>query len=365
MLAVFLGAMLTAQGRTATDDARQAQRLVRSLELPERTLAAARELSALGAVAVPPLLASLRDPRADAVIPCLWASMGLDCDVAPLREPIAALMQNEHAGVARAAMRALVALDGKGRTTLTDYHRSLAYDIGDKGTEELLAAWPQVMSAERLPSGRVLVCAYTDDRVIEFDQRGIASWTFTDVRRPTDAERLPNGNTLIADTGHLRVIEVTPAGDIVWKFDADIRPIDADRLPNGNTLIASFQASGAIEVDPQGAIVWRYACTNVRDADLLLDGTFLLTLTDQHRIVAVTRDGSLRREWQLDFAPNDAELLPEGAVLVAGDGQVVEIGDDGRVLARRSIGYGGRVARQGRRRGPLEPEPPEATPDKR
>jgi hypothetical protein len=53
------------------------------------------------------------------------------------------------------------------------------------------------------------------------------------------------------------------------------------------------------------------------------------------------------RTWQVGFTCNDAELLPNGHLVVGGDGAVVEFDCDGKEVWRAKVGYAGRVARHG------------------
>ena len=69
--------------------------------------------------------------------------------------------------------------------------------------------------------------------------------------------RLPNGNTLICASTEDEVIEVAPDKSIVWRYKLPF-PYLATRLDNGNTLISSGTGYGSpvgyflVEVDPKG-----------------------------------------------------------------------------------------------------------------
>jgi hypothetical protein len=337
-----------AQEHRETDAGKRARQLVTRFELPEQARAAVRELVELGPAALPALHVALRDPRPEVVQWALFASSGL-ADVESLREPIRLLMASKDLGVAIAAARACAALDGRGSTLITDYRRNHVLQIDRDEQETVIASQPMVMSAARLPDGHLLVAAYRDNRVLELDAKGEEVWSYRELRQPSDAQRLPGGNTLIADSSGGRAVEVDRDGKVVWQYAESVRPIHAARLGNGNTLICSYQTRGVVEVDPAGKIVWQMPGKNVRDADRLPDGTTLVTITDERRVVLVDAGLKVLQEWQLGFAGNDSELLPDGHLLVGGEGCVVELDNAGTEVWRRDVPCAGRVARYGRR----------------
>lgn len=336
--------------------AERCKQLIEAFAVPTEARAAAREFTGLGAAALPFVHRALHDSRPLVVQWTLYATASLRCDLESLRDPIRALAKNKDPGIAIAAQQAWPAIDGKGRVLLADYQANqvLAFE-GDESTT-LFADLRMVMSAVPLLGGGHLVTVYGTNQVIEFDAKGEEVWAFGKTHEPSDAERLPNGHTLIADSGNQRVIEVDRAGDVVWSYEEKILPIDADRLANGNTLIANYNAGGAIEVDPSGKVVWQFPGDNIRDADRLLDGTTLLTLTDQKRVLLVDMAKQPLREWKFDFEPNDSELLADGHLVAAGRGTVVEIDANGEELWRCKISFAGRVLRLGAR-AEARPEP--------
>ena len=345
-LFVLFAASIAAAQQDASKPAERAQALVQELARPERRLDAARELTALGPAALPALHRALVDARPEVVRGALFAAPGLAADIASLRDPIRRCLAHKDLGVALAARAALPALDFPGATLFTDYPAGRVARFGGD-EQELHSGLPMVMSAQELDDGRRLVAAYGDNRVVEFARDGSLVWTFAELESPSDAERLPDGNTLIADTGHSRVLEVDRQGAIVWCYENDVRPIDVDRLGNGNTLIASYQKGGVVEVDPAGKVVWQWRAENVRDADRLLDGTTLLTDTAGRCVLRVDAEHRKLRTWALDFAANDAELLPNGHLVVGGEGALVEFDHAGVEVWRHKVGYVGRLARHG------------------
>jgi hypothetical protein len=100
-------------------------------------------------------------------------------------------------------------------------------------------------------------------------------------------------------------------------------------------------------VSPAGKIVWQWRSDNVRDADRLLDGTTLLTDTNGKSVLRIDAQHKTLRSWSVGFEANDAELLPNGHLVVAGNETVVEFDHAGKEVWRAKIGYAGRVARHG------------------
>jgi HEAT repeat protein len=76
---------------------------------------------------------------------------------------------------------------------------------------------------ESLPSGRVLIPMWAENKVVEYDADGKDVWT-GQVNNPVSAFRLPNGNTLVASQGLGKVVELDRNGKQVWQHQGDGRP---------------------------------------------------------------------------------------------------------------------------------------------
>jgi HEAT repeat protein/outer membrane protein assembly factor BamB len=74
-----------------------------------------------------------------------------------------------------------------------------------------------------LPSGRVLVPQYNDNKVVEYDTDGKAVWEAA-VQQPTAPVRLPNGHTLVACRDAQLVIELDRNGKQIWQYKATTYP---------------------------------------------------------------------------------------------------------------------------------------------
>jgi hypothetical protein len=81
---------------------------------------------------------------------------------------------------------------------------------------------------EVLPSGRVIVPQYSQNRVVEFDPDGKQIWS-ADIQQPTSVQRLPNGNTLVASRYGRYVVELDRNGKEVARLTPEGRPISLER----------------------------------------------------------------------------------------------------------------------------------------
>lgn len=234
-----------------------------------------------------------------------------------------------------------------GFTLVADYSDNRVIEVDDKGQEifvmeEVFGAW----DAECLDNGNLLITEFSVSRVQEVTREGKQVWVYDDLRNPYDADRLPNGNTLIADTFRDRVIEVDAAGKIVWSFAKNIRPFDVDRLPNGNTLIADALNDRVIETDADGQIVWSAdSMPNVHDADRLPNGNTLITVRSLNKVVEIDRAG--KKVWELTGlnSPSDADRLPNGHTLVAEHSMVREFDRGGKEVWKKTMQWAVEVNR--------------------
>ena len=334
-----LASVLAAQPCSAQkpdDPSRNAMRLVRLIEIPDRAADAIDELLKLRAAAVEPLITTARhpDPKvATAAMRCLAALGTLSKPALPALREIAESKEK----TAGAAAWAIVRIDRKGGLLVGHMGGSEIVELDEVGrVAGRVKAGGQVWGIERLASGNYLV-AEVNGKVREIPPKGDTVWQFTDVKSPYDAERLPNGNTLIADFRRKRVIEVTPDKEIVWEVK-DIAALEADRLANGHTLITDYTGKRILEVDSSGEIVWKLEkIKHAYEADRLLDGTTLVAFSSDNVARIYDRDGEVVRE--IGDLPNvsDVDMLASGLMVVAGKDSVRLIGVDGKDLWRTRL----------------------------
>ncbi len=190
------------------------------------------------------------------------------------------------------------------------------------------------------------------------------------------------GNVLISDQYNNRVIEVTPEGSIVWQFGAGPDDLASGRSPVGVndaqrvgllTLVAATGNPGGFGacqpgpcrdnrvmlVDRDENVVWQYGQFGVKGSDqnqldTPVQATWLPTghvlITDQANARVIEVDQGKDIVWQYGVThgctpadsradnclndPNSAELLANGDVLIADEGnaRVIEVNRDHHIV---------------------------------
>jgi hypothetical protein len=330
----------TAQGKAPETDGKKAQRLVRSLELPERRTEAWRGLLQLRSAAAPPLGLALQDPRPDVAVRAAWilGLLGRDAEMAvPALQRGADGKEQE---VAHACNWALARIAFRG-ALLVDYSANSVVQLDglDKKSREvpgLRGPW----YAEPTTGGNLLVSEYSGNRVREIDDKGAVVWTFADVQDPYQGQRLPNGNTLVCDAGQNRVVEVDRAGKVVWELPNLQRPVAAQRLPDGHTLICEQNSGRVHEVDTAGRVVFEVTGLNrPQHAQRLPNGNTLISVHVAGEVIEVDAAGKpVRDAWRVP----DAQMAwrrGDGHVLVAATSYWAELDADGKELWRKTGSY--------------------------
>ncbi len=242
---------------------------------------------------------------------------------------------------------------------------TLIVDYGEYSVKELDAdgkvVWSMEdlfspMDAEVLPNGNILITEQDENAVREYTRKGDVVWEFTGCESPREADGLPNGNVLITDMKNRRIIEVNREKKIVWSFGVKqagtkFKPYDADRLANGNTLIADFGGSRIIEANPQGKIVWlQKNIPFLWDVDPLPNGNILATLHKAGTKVSTGKVMEIRPDhktaWEIRVKnPSDADLLPDGTILVAEGNAVSLYNRAGKLLKKWKTDWSARASR--------------------
>lgn len=319
--------------------ARQAERMVKLLELPDRRRDAVQQLLQLGEAAVPALLRGVDHPRDEIAL----ASLQMLGELGPLAHSAAprldSLARASDRTRAHAAKWARARLQHDGSTLVVDYTTGCVLQFDKTGKEVFrLKNQNGSFDGERLADGNFLVSRYLHHEVREVDPRGKVLWRFTKAKFPADADRLANGNTLISDSGGRRVIEVDRAGKIVWQH-ACACPYDADRLPSGNTLITDFLAGRVFEVTPRGNVAWEVLVSQAFGADRLRNGNTLIPRFGPGEVIEVDPNGKTVAKITGLQVPNEARRLPNGHTLVAAGDGVREFDATGKQVGQRIRTY--------------------------
>src|SRR5205823_2107638 len=111
--------------------------------------------------------------------------------------------------------------------------------------------------------------------------------------------RLDNGNTLICASTEDRVIEVSPAGKVVWTYSVPF-PYLATRLADGHTLISSGDGYGSprgffvVEVNQEGKVLWKYGGADAPAAQKLAWRSGHVRLANGNTLIAEALAGVIR-----------------------------------------------------------------------
>jgi len=333
-LAVLLAmAGLVAQQKAVSPVEKRARSLVSQLELADRRAAAAEELQALGAAAVPALAARIADPRPEVVQVVCEVLCSLGTTAAGALPQLVTAIGSPNPAIVRMVRMTDLAVRATGVTTLCEYEKQQVVQIDADGTEHELVKGKMAWDVDPLPDGHVLLTLYQESRVVEFDDMGKEVWSFAG-KTPLEADRLLDGHTLIADAGARRIVEVDEKGNEVWEFaipDKGCMPYDVERLANGHTLIAVHPGQ-VLEVDRAGVVVWELRdLEGVFDADRLPNGNTLLALYTAGAVREVNRKGEV--VWEVKVKqPNDADRLPNGNTLVGTADSLLELSPDGKTV---------------------------------
>lgn len=161
------------------------------------------------------------------------------------------------------------------------------------------------------------------------------------------------GTYLVADTQNSRVLELDGNGDVIWTYDSGlIEPVRVKQAGHGRILIVDAEGSRVLLVDKETAgEVWAYGMgkrkhgrydgrlNNPHDAEMLPNGNIIIADTGNGRLVEVNNKG--KAVWSSDDSsfkykfnlPVSVQAVEDGHFLVtdAGAARVVESDRKGRV----------------------------------
>jgi len=260
----------------------------------------------------------------------------------------------------------------QGTTLLVDNHRENRPRILELDMDGRIA-WEYVIPShlsrytnpgfdvERLSNGHVLFVLPLHG-IYEINRAGDVVWKHLDKNVTHDADRLPNGNTLYVFGGFdgksdAQVKEVDPQGRMVWSWKAAdhfdtpaYRDISdqgwthtnaVTRCKNGHTLISLRNFNIIAEVDASGALVravgqglFHYQ----HDPEILPNG-HLLVMNHKRPNQALEIDPKTdrvyweSRPFEKEMSPvRDANLLPNGNILITGSTRILELTRENEVV---------------------------------
>lgn len=218
--------------------------------------------------------------------------------------------------------------------------------------------------AELLPDNTILLINQSVG-IFRMDRNGTILWQHRDPKVSHDADLLSNGNILyvygMGDAkGDTIVKEITPAGQRIWGwvpseyFDyspySEIDPSQqhgwahansVTRLQNGNTLISIRNFNMIVIVNTAGIPVDTIAdaVKSPHDPQVLDNGNILVAhqTPDYHAAIELeyqTNDfiwefGFTSKD---DFPVRDANLLPNGNILITGAKRIIEVTRDNEIV---------------------------------
>jgi hypothetical protein len=172
--------------------------------------------------------------------------------------------------------------------------------------------------------------------VWSYGHAGVAGSSAGYLDTPDDAYRLPNGNTTVADIRNCRVVTLSPAGKVVRVVGGSCShdppygfssPNGDTPLPDGGLLVTEI--GGWIDrLDARGRLVWsvRSPVYYPSDAQLLPNGRILVaSFTVPGRIVEMTRSGTVTWSFGDSSGPN---MLHKPSLAVRWPNGMIAANDD-------------------------------------
>jgi HEAT repeat protein len=168
-----------------------------------------------------------------------------------------------------------------------------------------------------LPGDRVLIAEYSARRVTERNLKGEVLWQKQVNTYPTGVQRLPNGHTLI--TGRNLIVEVNRAGREVFTYNRTANDIlTAARVRDGSLVCLSANGT-CFRVDARGQESKTFRLPSGISQygnDILPDGSLLIPIPWQNKVVEYDREGKQLRE-HTAMQPMAVRRLPGGGLLYA------------------------------------------------
>jgi len=226
---------------------------------------------------------------------------------------------------------------------------------------ELISYTNPGWDVEVLPGGNILMLLPRNG-VYEINRDKQVVWKYLDSKVSHDADRLANGNTLVAfgamDTAaDAQVKEIDSAGKIVWSWHAkdlftgpEYSQIQDEgwshtnavtRLDSGNTLVSLRNFNVIVEVDPSGKLVrtiGKGLLEAQHDPLVLVNGTLLLINHGKPHEVLELDPATSAILWRFpvrietSIPVRDANLLPNGNILITEADRIVEVTKDKQVV---------------------------------
>jgi outer membrane protein assembly factor BamB len=196
--------------------------------------------------------------------------------------------------------------------------------------------WHSVITNEEFNDTLTQVSLHGQHVVWHYGHAGVPGSSPGYLDTPDDAYRLPDGNTTVADIRNCRIVELSPRGKIVRILGGSCAhdPPQGFSSPNGDTPLPDggllvTEIGGWIDrLDARGRLVWsvRSPVSYPSDAQLLPNGRILVaSFTYPGRIVELTRSGNVTWSFGDSSGPN---LLDKPSLAVRLPNGLIAANDD-------------------------------------
>jgi outer membrane protein assembly factor BamB len=196
--------------------------------------------------------------------------------------------------------------------------------------------WRSIITNEEFNDTLTQVALEGQHVVWHYGHAGVPGSSPGYLNTPDDAYRLPNGDTTVADIRNCRVVELSPRGTVVRILGGSCAhdPSRGFSSPNGDTPLPDggllvTEIGGWIDrLDASGRLLWsvRSPVTYPSDAQLLPDGRILVSaFTYPGKIVELTRAGRVTWSFGDNSGPN---LLDKPSLAVRLPNGLIAANDD-------------------------------------
>lgn len=210
-------------------------------------------------------------------------------------------------------------------------NRVVEYDEAHNVVWELSVNQP--WGCQGLPNGHRLITCFNQNKVIEYDASGKEIWTATVSGNPAMAQRLENGNTLVALYSQNKVVELNPDKKVMNSIQSSMSVSFAERSEDGRTLLAHAGAAGVVEYDEKREKTMKYPASNGFSARRLQNGNVLVTDAAGTVKEYERAKGGYTEVWSYSAAtPYDAFRMENGNTLIGHEGGVMEVDRKGKVV---------------------------------
>ncbi|MEM8670713.1 MAG: hypothetical protein AAGG48_24515 [Planctomycetota bacterium] len=250
----------------------------------------------------------------------------------------------ENRGTAELSSDVLLSPARLGRILVCYYDTNLVVEYDEEHNEVWSTSVKQPWGCQGLPNGHRLITSYTDSCVIEYDEKGNEVWRGAVAGNPVQAQRLDNGNTLVALYTQNEVVEINADSESVASIQTPGQANHVFRSDDGHTLVSCRGGAGVVEYDANGEEVARFSGGRPFSARRLANGNTLIADSAVNSVLEV--DSNQKTVWKKDALNNplDGVRMDNGNTLIAGQTGVIEVDESGATVWSDSRGHAIRIS---------------------